>query len=202
MTPRHEAILLLGPTGSGKTPLGNFLEEAGLPGGVSCRHFDFGSQLRRLAAAPTPPPGLSLNDIGYVSDILNSGALLPDSRFYIAGGLLRDFMNATREKDIIILNGLPRHIGQARAVDRIIGVTKVIRLHCEAETVYNRIRLNSGGDRTGRNDDSQAMIAAKLATYGEKTAPLLDYYAANGCHIISIEIGVKTTPQDIRRRLR
>ena len=45
---RHDAILLLGPTGSGKTPLGAALEEHGVCG-RQCLHFDFGENLRACA---------------------------------------------------------------------------------------------------------------------------------------------------------
>ncbi|MCX7427258.1 MAG: hypothetical protein NTW96_16720 [Planctomycetia bacterium] len=44
---RNDAMLLLGPTGSGKTPLGDLLERRGL-GGRRCVHFDFGAHLRRI----------------------------------------------------------------------------------------------------------------------------------------------------------
>ena len=42
------ALLLIGPTGSGKTPLGELLERSGL-WGRPCRHFDFGERMRRIA---------------------------------------------------------------------------------------------------------------------------------------------------------
>ena len=44
----NKAILLLGPTGSGKSPLGDELEANGL-NGRRCLHFDFGRRLRRAA---------------------------------------------------------------------------------------------------------------------------------------------------------
>jgi adenylate kinase family enzyme len=46
---RHHAMLLLGPTGSGKTPLGRQIERRGL-GGQMFVHFDFGENLRRIVA--------------------------------------------------------------------------------------------------------------------------------------------------------
>ncbi len=48
-TPRNAAILLLGPTGTGKTPLGNVLAVRGWRG-LPCLHFDFGANLRELVA--------------------------------------------------------------------------------------------------------------------------------------------------------
>ena len=44
------AVLLLGPTGAGKSPLGDWLEARGL-WGRPCHHFDFGANLRAIVAA-------------------------------------------------------------------------------------------------------------------------------------------------------
>ncbi len=49
-----KAILLLGPTGSGKTPLGQALEKKGLAG-RRCVHFDFGANLREIAGLKRRP---------------------------------------------------------------------------------------------------------------------------------------------------
>jgi len=46
-TTRNPAVLLLGPTGAGKTPLGEMIEARGL-WGMSCLHFDFGANLRAV----------------------------------------------------------------------------------------------------------------------------------------------------------
>jgi len=46
---RRDAILLVGPTGAGKTPLGEWLQLHGL-WGRRCHHFDFGTNLREVAS--------------------------------------------------------------------------------------------------------------------------------------------------------
>ena len=61
-TTTREAILLLGPTGSGKTPLGQVLEERGLWGHTS-RHFDFGASLREIVACNQPDTSIAAEDI-------------------------------------------------------------------------------------------------------------------------------------------
>ena len=62
------ALLLVGPTGSGKTPLGNWLEQNGLRG-VRAHHFDFGTNLRRVVA--TGPSGhFHEGDIGFLRSVL------------------------------------------------------------------------------------------------------------------------------------
>jgi adenylate kinase family enzyme len=57
-----KAILLLGPTGSGKTPLGQVLEERGL-WGHTCMHFDFGANLREIVACNKPDGPIGAEDI-------------------------------------------------------------------------------------------------------------------------------------------
>ena len=80
------------------------------------------------------------------------------------------------EATLVVLNGLPRHVGQAEAVDAILNVETVIHLRCSPEGVLARIRSNVGRDRSGRVDDDPASIQAKLATFQERTEPLLEYY--------------------------
>ena len=50
---RRRAIVLLGPTGSGKTPLGDLIERCGL-WGAPCLHFDFGACLRSIVEQDRP----------------------------------------------------------------------------------------------------------------------------------------------------
>jgi len=104
-----DALLLIGPTGSGKTPLGNRLEAQGL-----ARHFDFGAQLR----AGT---GLNAAEKEFVREVLATGALLENETFYIAEKILRAFM-AGHEDELLVLNGLPRHVGQAVALELLVNV--------------------------------------------------------------------------------
>ena len=193
---RHNAILLLGPTGAGKSPLGDRLAERGLHG-RRCVHFDFGAQLRRVAQAGGC--GLSADDQAYVQKVLTEGALLEDETFYIARAILQDFMveNGVGAQDLVVLNGLPRHAGQARDVAAVLDVTCVVALECTAEVVHARIATNSGGDRGERIDDSVAQVAAKLELYAARTHPLLDHYRSKGVQLRLVPVGVDTTPDDI-----
>jgi adenylate kinase family enzyme len=193
---KHEAILLLGPTGSGKSPLGDCLAARGLSG-RRCIHFDFGAQLRRVAEQGCE--GLSQDDIAYVRRVLTEGALLEDETFYIARTILETFLNEAHAgtEDLVVLNGLPRHAGQARDVDSMLDLILVTALECTAATVHARIARNTGGDRTERTDDSTEEIARKLEIYAARTRPLIDHYRAEGipCRIIPVE--VNTTPEDM-----
>ncbi|MGB2821725.1 MAG: hypothetical protein WBF17_12140, partial [Phycisphaerae bacterium] len=71
---RPRAILLIGPTGSGKTPLGELLERRGL-WARRCRHFDFGRRMRRIAAADPPPEWLDPAEVEVLRAVLATGAL-------------------------------------------------------------------------------------------------------------------------------
>lgn len=189
---RPSAILLVGPTGSGKTPLGEELERRGL-GGRCCRHFDFGAQLRAVVGG-SPPPGLSARDIEFLRGVLDRGALLEDEHFPIAETILQAFLTA-HPADRVVLNGLPRHVGQSKDVDRLVDVEVVVELQCSAQVVLERIRTNAGGDRADRIDDDLDAIRHKLAIFTDRTAPLIEHYRARGARIVSIPIAADTTAE-------
>ncbi|MCE5279199.1 MAG: nucleoside monophosphate kinase [Planctomycetaceae bacterium] len=185
------SIVLLGATGTGKTPLGALIERRGL-WGSRARHFDFGEHLRRIALQGHWP-GLCDADVGVIEAALGGGALLEDEHFHIAATILRGFIASAAAEDLIVLNGLPRHAGQARDVAAIVDVRAVIVLSCRAEVVLQRIAADIGGDRAGRLDDGASAVAAKLEIYRVRTAALVEYYRAGGARIISVEVGAETT---------
>jgi len=199
---RHRALLLLGPTGSGKTPLGELLERRGLAG-APCLHFDFGANLRRLVERDRPDAHVGRQDLAFLRRVLQSAALLENEQFSIAERVLRSFMaeRGAGPDTVIVLNGLPRHAGQADAVDRILDVREVISLHCTAETVLARIAHNIGGDRTGRADDDPPSIRRKLALFEARTAPLIDHYRARGTRITAIDVTPTMTAEQMRELL-
>ena len=176
---RSKSLLLLGPTGSGKTPLGDLCEARGL-WGRRCAHFDFGASLRTIAETGHKPQLLTDEDMKVVLCVLKFGALLENEHFHIAQSILRSF--AVEKKlgndDLLLLNGLPRHAGQAEDVDAVVDMRAVLYLRCSPEVVVERIRRNTGGDRMGRADDSPDDIRRKLRIFEEKTVPLLDHYRA------------------------
>ncbi len=195
---KQPAVLLLGPTGSGKTPLGNDLEVRGL-WGRRCVHFDFGENLRQIVAAGRPDAHVAQEDIEFLKDVLGSGALLEDEHFPLAERILRRFL-AQREVDaaaLVVLNGLPRHVGQASALGSILDVQTAIYLHCSPETVLARIRTNVGGDRSGRADDDLTAVERKLATFFERTQLLLDHYRRRNVRIETIEVTADMTAEQM-----
>lgn len=193
---KTNAILLLGPTGSGKTPLGELLARRGL-WRRPCRHFDFGAQMRR-AVAGTAPANLTGDETTFLRSVLESGVLLEDEHFPIAERMLRAFLDEGGAWDEwILLNGLPRHAGQVRDVEDVVDVRAVVELTCEPETALARIRANIGGDRNGRRDDDETLIRRKLETYAERIAPLADEYRSRGIRVGTIAIKADTTAEDV-----
>lgn len=188
------AILLLGPTGAGKTPLGDLIQERGL-WRRRCPHFDFGANLRRIVEQDRPNETISRSDIDFLKTVLRSGALLENEHFPIAGRVLRSFLVArgADARSTVVLNGLPRHVGQAEAIDSILAIEAVIVLDCTAETVLERIRANVGGDRTGREDDDPGDVSRKLRIFHERTAPLVEHYRSRGRWIETIEVTARLT---------
>ncbi len=185
---RHSAILLLGPTGAGKTPLGQLMERCGL-WGLPCLHFDFGHELRQ--SAQEEKAVLDDNEREIVVHMLETGALLEDEHFYIARKLLDNFIlrNKADTRTLVVLNGLPRHEGQADHIKEMLRVIAVISLKCAPETVMRRIDSNAGGDRIGRIDDSLGEIKRKLEIFNKRTAPLLEYYRRCHAGVIEVEAG-------------
>ena len=205
---RHEAILLIGPTGSGKTPLGDLLEERGLPpSGRRCVHFDFGRELRRIAREDDAL--FDADEVAFIRDVLEEGALLENEHFHVAEKILTAFLAGRLgpqagirdpQSALVVLNGLPRHVGQAADVDRIVDIRAVIRLNCTPEIVLERIRTNAGGDRVRRADDDLAAVRSKLALFAERTKPLLAHYAARGATALEIEVTANTVPETVREQ--
>jgi adenylate kinase family enzyme len=198
----YNAILLLGPTGSGKTPLGACLAQKGIRG-TRCFHFDFGNELRDSQKTEVSSSHLTENDRVYIEKALKRGALLENDTFYIAEKILNSFIarNSVTTNDFIILNGLPRHRGQAEDVEAIVDIKMVIYLECSPEVVTERIRLDTGSDRSGRIDDSAEEIEKKLALFQKRTASLLQHYRNKKIPVEMVKTDVNTRPEEIVRLL-
>lgn len=192
------AILLIGPTGVGKTPFGEYLEKHGLDG-RRCFHFDFGHQLRSIARQSSPPEGFDRGEHAFIKDVLEKGVLLENEHFPIAEKIIDIFLQdrGFGEKDILVLNGLPRHADQARDVDKKVETGAVVVLDCEAKDIFRRIRKNAGGDRSERTDDGIEMVSRKLNIFRERTAPLIRHYSEAGRRVFKVKVTSSSTARDV-----
>jgi adenylate kinase family enzyme len=200
--PRPPALLLLGPTGSGKTPLGEHLARHGLRG-RPCVHFDFGARLRAVADGSWRPAGLGAKDVETVVRALGAGALLTDAEFGVAASLLRACLAEQRlaPGGLLVLNGLPRHVGQARDLEPLVDLRAAVHLDASADVVCQRIARDSGGDRTGRDDDSALRIAERLVRFEERTRPLIAWLGARGVPVQHLPVCVATRAGDLAHAL-
>ncbi len=199
--PHEPGLVLLGPTGAGKTPLGWELEARGLQGRWAA-HFDFGEQLRQVVGGKSSL-AVTPEEIQFIEEVLKTGALLEDEQFGLAVKVLRNFLAQAglRPGDWLILNGLPRHVGQAERLRPFVSVSAVVELSCAPEVVVERILRNAGADRTGRTDDDISMISRKIGIYQARTCPLVEYYRDLGVPVIELQVDVTSTASELAELL-
>jgi adenylate kinase len=196
------AFLLIGPTGAGKSPLGDAIAGNGLNGHI-CHHLDFGAELRAAVSVAARSALYSDDELCFIRGVLERGLLLENEHFAVAEKTISLFLNRVgfSRKDILVLNGLPRHEGQARDIGKIGTVHALVVLDCSAEEIHYRIRNNTGWDRTERVDDNPDMIEKKLKIYRQRTAPLIEYYRRQGCRVYRIDVTASMTPAEAYDKL-
>ena len=196
------SLLLVGPTGAGKSPLGAELERRGLYG-RRCVHFDFGANLRSIAADPGTWPDLTAEEVADIRDSLATGALFEDRDGPMVITILEGFLKerAVAERDLLVLNGLPRHRDQAEGLAGIIAVEAVVELDADATVVRARMRLDPDGDRAGRLDDSPGAVERRLADYRTRSCPLVDHFFERGARVLAIPVTATMTAGKMFDRL-
>jgi adenylate kinase len=159
-------IVFLGPPGSGKGTQARLLgERAGVPA------ISTGDMLREAVRLGTP---LGLRARG----IMEAGELVGDD---VVVGLIRERIAAPDAREGFLLDGFPRTIEQARALDRLLEgngqpLDGVINLLVPEKTLTERML----GRGEGRSDDRPQTVAERLRVYREKTAPLVEHYRKLG----------------------
>jgi adenylate kinase len=191
-------LLFLGPPGAGKgTQARELARELGVP------QVATGDMLRDAVAARTP---LGLEAQRY----MDAGSLVPDE---VVIGLIADRLRKPDARGGFILDGFPRTVAQAEALDRLlkdvgqaidravyfdVGVVELVRRltgrrvcpQCGAtfHMVSAPPRIRDRCDRCGsgliqRDDDREEIVRNRLGVYARQTAPLLDHYRAR--HLLS-----------------
>jgi adenylate kinase len=161
-------LLVLGPQGSGKGTQAKRISAAhGIP------HVSTGEMFRATIAAGT--------ELGRrVEPILASGDLVPDD---LTVALIRERLSVEDARDGFVLDGFPRNLAQAEALDRMLaeigrGLDAVLFFDLSDELAVERIRGRALDE--GREDDTPEAIARRLAIYHEQTEPVVERYRATG----------------------
>ena len=164
-------LILLGPPGAGKGTQAQRLVE---------RHeivqLSTGDMLRAAVAAET--------EIGLKAKaIMDSGELVPDE---VVVGIVSDRIEKADAKKGFILDGFPRTVRQAEALDDMLKdkglkLDAVVELKVDEGILLSRIEKRAGETPGGpRADDNAEALKKRLAVYREQTAPLADYYQSKG----------------------
>jgi adenylate kinase len=190
-----DAILLLGPTGVGKSPLGDVIARKGMFG-RRCHHLDFGSELRDAVSCVDRSTAYAKNELDFIHGVLELGLLLENEHFPLAKKIISLYLDRVGflEHDVLVLNGIPRHAGQARDIATLAAIHAVVVLDCSPNDIMCRIRDNVGGDRTERIDDHKGSIEKKLTIFRERTRPLIEHYTERGCALYRISVTGDMTP--------
>jgi adenylate kinase len=167
-------IVLLGPPGAGKgTQAKELVSKYGIV------QLSTGDMLRAAVAAGTPT-GLK------VKDIMARGALVPDD---VVVAIVSDRIDEADAKRGFILDGFPRTVPQAEALDRMLDdkgqrLDGVVALEVDPDILVRRIagrveQMKARGEPL-RPDDNPEVLKQRLTAYQTLTAPLVDYYRRKG----------------------
>jgi adenylate kinase len=161
-------LLIVGPQGSGKGTQGVRIAEAlGVP------VVSTGDVFRANVAGGT--------DLGVqVKEIIDAGQLVPDE---LTSAVVRDRLSKEDAAGGFLLDGYPRNLPQVMHLDEFLGgreekLDAVIVLEVPREESI--ARLSKRALEQGRADDTEAVIAQRLAIYESETAPIIGVYATRG----------------------
>ena len=161
-------LVLLGAPGSGKgTQAARLKEHLQVP------HISTGDLLRAEVAAGTP---LGLEAKG----VMARGELVSDA---ILLGMLEDRLSRPDCANGFILDGYPRNLAQAAALDSLLGQLKqsfdhAVQLDVATELLVERIAGRAQAE--GRADDTPDSVRTRLQVYNDQTAPVIGYYRQHG----------------------
>jgi adenylate kinase len=161
-------IVILGAPGSGKGTQAAMLAER-----LEIPHISTGVLLRSAVAAGT--------ELGLKAKaVLDRGELISDD---IMLELIEERLSRDDTRNGFILDGYPRNIIQAEALDGVLArfgqpVDEAVQIDVATEEVIERIARRAAEE--GRSDDSETVVRNRMHVYEEQTAPVVDYYADRG----------------------
>ncbi len=202
-------IVFLGPPGVGKGTQASRLARE-----LKLSHLSTGDMLRAAVAARTP---LGQEADGY----MRAGQLVPDD---LVLRILKDRLGQPDATAGFILDGFPRNLSQAEALDRITPIDGVISFELPSEILVRRLSARwicpkcqsvynlesrpprtpgrcdlDGSELVQRPDDRPEAVTTRLAVYAEMTAPLLEFYRRRG---LLRPVDASGSPDEVAGRIR
>ncbi|MBU1446484.1 nucleoside monophosphate kinase [Patescibacteria group bacterium] len=183
-------LILFGIQGSGKGTQGKFLRER-----YQTEYFETGGQLRKLAKEDSP--------LGKkIKHIIEAGHLVSDD---VVMEIVANFINNIAEGKSVIFDGIPRSIGQAKALDELLAKRNrdfnAVILDLSTESAMTRLttrricencktaypatyKENTCNECEGklitRTDDNADSIRVRLQAYADETMPVITRYENTG----------------------
>ncbi len=195
-------IVLLGAPGAGKGTQAAFLEKK-----YGFVHISTGDIFRENIKGGTPIGKLA-------KSYIDAGKLVPDE---VTCDIVKERLSREDVNGGFMLDGFPRNIFQAEQLDGFAKVDVCVNISVDSSLLMDRIcgrrvcgcgasyHISTLGGKTTcercgkplyrREDDNPATVGARLETYSAQTAPLIDYYSAQG-KLLTIECG-NASPQEV-----
>ena len=161
-------LVLLGAPGSGKgTQAARLKEHLQVP------HISTGDLLRAEVAAGSPL-GLEAKEVMARGELVSDAILL---------GMLEDRYSRPDTAGGFILDGYPRNLAQADALDVLLKrigqpMDAAVQLDVATELLVERIAGRAAAE--GRADDSPESVRTRLEVYDSQTAPVIEFYRTHG----------------------
>ena len=161
-------IVLLGAPGSGKGTQAALLKDH-----YAIPHISTGVLLREAVAAETP--------LGQqAKEIIARGELVPDD---VMLDLIRERLGQDDVSGGFILDGYPRNLKQAEALDELLGelgqpVEEAVLIEVNEDMVVERIAKRAAEE--DRSDDTEAVVRNRMRVYQEQTAPVAGHFETQG----------------------
>ena len=159
-------IILFGPPGAGKGTQAKSLIEK-----FNIVQISTGEMLREAVISGTK---LGLT----VKTIMDKGDLVSDE---VIMSIIEDRIDKQDCKNGFILDGFPRTLNQAKALDNLLEIKKmkidhIIEINVEEKLLINRIEKRAAENKNIRNDDNPNVLKNRIVIYNKDTLPVLNYY--------------------------